>query len=427
MSRLLKIAAREYVAYVRTFGFWLSMLLMPVVGGLAISAPALLESKSPASLVAVVDRTGEGYGQAVIARVVGEKPRSGPGAGKPPRLVLADAAADADKARAWLSGQAAFPGGEAPTAVVILRGSGSKVSFDYWSERLTDLGPRQAIRAALGDEMQARYLAGRGLSKGDLETLAALSPTVRDYSPKAQAGGTVSLRDRLPSIVGLGSAFLLWMMIFTGAGILLNSVIEEKSNRVLEVLLASASAAEIMFGKILGVAGVTLTVLAVWAGVGGTLLASFQPTVAADIAAVLLGKGLIFYFAFYLIGGYLLYASIFVAVGAFCETTREAQTLLGPVMGLLVIPMVFMTQAIRRPDAPMLEAMSWFPPFTPFLMTARSAAEPPLWEVAGTGLLMAATVAVVIWIAGRAFRAGALSTGKVDLKGLIAKIRGAEG
>ena len=81
-----------------------------------------------------------------------------------------------------------------------------------------------------------------------------LPPEVATYSPRAEAG-RVGLRDRLPGFIGLGMGILLWMVILTGAGILLNSVIEEKSSRILEVLLSSASVAEIMGGKILGVAG----------------------------------------------------------------------------------------------------------------------------------------------------------------------------
>jgi ABC-2 type transport system permease protein len=249
---------------------------------------------------------------------------------------------------------------------------------------------------------------------------------VADYSPKADTTGKATLKDQLPGFVGFALAMLLWMLIFTGAGLLLNSVVEEKSSRILEVLLSSASVPEIMFGKILGVAGVAVTVLAVWLSLAGVGLAWKNPELGAEIAAVVLGKGLIFYFAVYLIGGYLMYASIFTAVGAFCETTREAQTLLGPIMMLLAVPIVFMTQAITNPDAPILEILSWVPLFTPFLMTARAAVEPPLWEVAGTGALMFATVALVVWIAGRAFRAGALSTGKVDMKGLIQKLRRAD-
>lgn len=426
MSRLLKIAGREYGAYVRTIGFWLSMLMLPVVGGLGFLAPTLIESRSPASVVAIIDQTGQGFAPDIVARVKAEQGgRSRPGMGKPPTVIIAPAGSNLEAAKAWLNGEKPYPGGQELSAVAILKGADQSVSLDYWSSHLSDVGPRQAVQSALADIMQGRYLAGRGLSESDLTTLQGLRPTVSDFSPKTPSS-RVSLRDRLPGIVGFAAAMLLWSMVFTGAGILLNSVIEEKSSRVLEVLLASASVPEIMFGKILGVLGVTLTVLGVWAVVGGTVLVTTQPALTADIAAVLFGQGLIFYFAFYLVGGYLLYAAIFTAVGAFCETTREAQTLLGPVMALLVIPVIFMTQAIRRPDAPMLELLSWIPPFTPFLMTARAAGQPPLWEVLGTGALMLATVVLVVWLSGRAFRAGALSTGKIDLKGLIATLRRAD-
>ena len=107
-----------------------------------------------------------------------------------------------------------------------------------------------------------------------------------------------------------------------------------------------------------------------------------------DVAAVLLGHGLIVYFGLYLVIGYLMYASIFAGIGAFCETSRDAQTLLGPLMLTLTIPIVFMGQAIQHPDAPLLQALSWIPLFTPFLMVARAASHPPLWQVAGTLALM---------------------------------------
>lgn len=423
MIRLLKIAAREYGAYVRTVGFWLSMLLMPVVGAAALSALALLERNAPPPSIAIVDQTGQAFAAPVI-----EGMRAARGDAARARIVdrpVQPGTPEQDQIRAWLSAEPG-PGEERLTAVAVIHGAGEAIAVDFWSNNLVDPSLERGFTGAVADVMLARRLVALGIDPATLEQAQALSPKVTTFSPKATSGGQVANRDRLPGIVGFAAAFLLWSMILTGAGILLNSVIEEKSNRVLEVLLASASSTEIMFGKILGVAGVTLTVLAVWAGVGGAVASVANPQLAADIASVLFGKGLVFYFGFYLIGGYLLYAAIFIAVGAFCETTREAQTLLGPVMALLTIPIVFMTQAIRRPDSPLLEALSWIPPFTPFLMTARAAGQPPIWEVLGTGALMLATVGVVVWLSGRAFRAGALSTGKIDLKGLIAKIRGAE-
>jgi len=217
---------------------------------------------------------------------------------------------------------------------------------------------------------------------------------------------------------------VLWSLILTGAGILLNSVIEEKQNRILEVLLTSASAPEIMTGKILGAAAVTATALAVWVTIATTLFGSQHPEVIGAVAALLFGKGLALYFLIYFVGGYLMYAALFTTIGAFCETPREAQTLLGPLMILLTIPLVFMGQAVTRPDAPLLQALSWVPPFTPFLMAARAASGPPLWQVAGTATLMFATTALELWVAGRAFRTGALASGRFDLKLLLAGITG---
>jgi ABC-2 type transport system permease protein len=423
MTRLLRIAVREYVSYVRTVGFWLSMLMMPAIGVVAIGAPAYLDRQSPPPSIMIVDQTGEGLREVIVRRLaVSEDGKPGALVANPP---VDPSAPLPDQIRRWMT-QGYGAGDARLGAAVVVRGAGETVSVDFWSNNLTDRSLEREIESAVAEGMRAHRLATLGVDAAELKAANALEPKMASYSPKAIAGGRVALRDRLPGLVGFGTAMLLWMMILTGAGILLNSVIEEKSNRVLEVLLASASVPEIMFGKILGVAGVTLTVLGVWAAVGGTLLFSLQPQVAADVAAVLLGKGLVFYFLYYLVGGYLMYAAIFTAVGSFCETTREAQTLLGPIMALLTIPVIFLTQAIRRPDSPLLEALSWFPPFTPFLMTARAASEPPLWQVLGTGALMAATVALVVWIAGRAFRAGALSTGKIDLKGLIMKLRRAD-
>jgi ABC-2 type transport system permease protein len=228
----------------------------------------------------------------------------------------------------------------------------------------------------------------------------------------------------MPGYIGLAMGLALWSAAMTGAGILLNSVIEEKSSRILEVLLSSASVPQIMGGKILGVAGVTATVLGMWGIISSVVLASQQPQWASIVMEVLLSRGLLFYFLFYFLAGYIMYATLFVTVGAFCETSREAQTLLGPMMIVLIVPMLFLTQAITQPDSPMLRGLSWVPLFAPFLMAARAANEPPLWEVIGTGSLLIATVAAEVWIAGRAFKAGALSTSRFDVRYFFASLMG---
>ncbi|HXQ16109.1 MAG TPA: ABC transporter permease [Caulobacteraceae bacterium] len=420
MTRALRIAAREYVAFVRTVGFWLSICLMPLglVGVMFFSGIAAHSAPTPK--LAILDYSGADYG-AALAKVVRE--------GRTPSAIVvapppvADPATATARIRPYLSGEQTTPAGDRLDAVAIVRGTAAKPSLDLWTRNINEPGLQATLSAALSDAARRHELAGEGLSKAQIAALDDNAPAVTQFSPRSEAG-KVSMQDRLPSIAGFGMGIVLWSLILTGAGILLNSVIEEKQNRILEVLLTSASAPEIMAGKILGAAAVTATALMVWVTIASTLFGSQHPEIIAAVAALLFGKGLALYFLIYFVGGYLMYAALFTTIGAFCETPREAQTLLGPLMILLTIPLVFMGQAVTRPDAPLLQALSWVPPFTPFLMAARAASGPPLWQVAGTAGLMFATTALELWVAGRAFRTGALSSGRFDFKLLLAGVTG---
>lgn len=426
MRRLLRIAQREYIAYVRTVGFWLSMLALPLGMVLVMGATSWMDASAPPPALVLIDQTpGQTYlapvTEALSAKTNTGRPRNEVVAA--PTALPSDPAAIGPALKPWLAGDRRLEGKRKLAGAFVIHGSGETIAVDAWTDNPL-LGATDTVRRTIAGRMEQARLEAAGVSPALLAEAQALTPKITDYSPKT--AGKATTLTRLPGLIGFAAAMLLWSVIFTGAGILLNGVIEEKSSKVLEVLLSSATVPEILFGKILGVAGVTFTVMGVWSSVGAVLLNVFAPSQAAAFGQVLFSGGLIFYFAFYLICGYLMYASIFTAIGSFCETTREAQTLLGPIMILLVIPVLFLTQALKRPDTPALEILSWIPPFTPFMMTARAASGPPMWQVIATGVLMLATVALVMWIAGRAFRAGALSTGKVDFKGLVAKLRGGE-
>ena len=292
------------------------------------------------------------------------------------------------------------------------------LSVDFWSRNLGLQSLDDRLGDILRDEDRRMRLTEAGVSDALLKDIDAAEPTVRLRSPKSD-GDQVSMRDRLPTLIGFVMAMGLWTVILSGAGILLNSVVEDKSSRVLEVLLASASTTEIMGGKILGVAAVTFSVLAIWLTLGTAMLLTNAPGLSEDLVAILATKGLAYYFGFYLVGGYLIYACVFTAIGAFCETTREAQTLVGPMMLILSIPMIFMSQSITHPDMPIIKILCWVPPFTPFMMMVRAASGPTLFELVGTGLGMAAFIAMTLWLSGKAFRVGALSTSKLDPKAMI--------
>ena len=130
------------------------------------------------------------------------------------------------------------------------------------------------------------------------------------------------------------------------------------------------------------------------------------------------------WFVAFMVGGYLMYAVLFAAIGAFCETPRDAQTLMGPIMMVLVVPMITMTMAVQTPDAPVIRILSWVPFFTPFLMMARIPSDPPMIEIVGAMAMMFAFALLMVWVAGRAFRAGALSDVKLSWKAFGSAIRG---
>ena len=417
MIRLLKIARREYVSYLRTPGFWISLCVAPLVLGFALmGGPKALQSAAPPPRLTVIDLTRSGFDRALQPTLSGEPPLAEIVAPPP---ASADAGSP-EQAIAPLRAALSARGERALDLVVIISGVSTKARVDFWTRDPTTSSLAGLVERAVGDRMRQNRLIAAGLPSNLLKSVDAVQPEVRSFSPRARSE-RVSFRDQAPTLLALGLAFVLWMAVVTGAGILLNSVIEEKSGRILEVLMSCASIPEILGGKILGVAGLTGTVLAVWGALGLAAVSRTSPHLLGELGGALLSHGLIVWFVLFFAGGYLMYASIFAAIGAFCETSREAQTLLGPLMIVLSIPMVFLSLAQQRPDAPVIVILSWVPLFTPFLMIARIASGLPLWQVAGALLEMAATAAVIMWLCARAFRAGALSGGgKLDVKRLLA-------
>ncbi|HEX8570007.1 MAG TPA: ABC transporter permease [Caulobacteraceae bacterium] len=476
MRRLWIIALREYLSYARTGGFWLSLALMPMAMAAGAFLPGMLDRAAPTRNLAIVDLTGGGLDTRVRARLdeqrlarlgrsleaaalVGGGPDAADAVekafeeGGPPaaRRELERVAPDARAVRPpsvpfrlvesppglptgrdqlnaalrpYIAGERTLDGGAPLDAAAVLhRGPDGAVAVDLWNANLNDPTIEEAVRTAVREEVRRERLAQAGVSRDVLRQVEDVAPAVRVLSPKAQQGGEVSLRDRLPALVGFVLGLLLWSAVITGAGILLNSVMEEKSNRVLEILAASATTTEIMGGKILGVAALTATVLGGWAVLGLLALNIGMPSFARDLSGAIVSNGFLGYFALYAVFGYLMYAAIFAAIGAFCETTRDAQAMLGPIMILLTVPILFMGLALKEPNAELLRILSWVPLFTPFLMMARAAGELPWWEIVGTLALMAITTVLVVQLAGRAFHAGALSTSKPSLKGMLGMLR----
>jgi ABC-2 type transport system permease protein len=212
-----------------------------------------------------------------------------------------------------------------------------------------------------------------------------------------------------------GMMMLLFMTIFLAAQPMLESVLEEKSQRIAEVLLGSVNATQLMAGKLLGSVAGSLTIVVVY-GLGAWGLAQYYEV------AHLVPLRLLPWFLLYQVLAVLLTGSIFMAVGACVTQAKEAQSMLMPVWLLVMFPMFVWFNVVREPTSSFAMWLSFVPPATSMLMVLRLAASPdiPLWQPAlGVVILLAAT-GLCVFAAARVFRIGILAQGQVPkLKQLL--------
>jgi ABC-2 type transport system permease protein len=474
MRAIYLIARREYLSYVATVGFWLSLLSVPVFAIIGGSIPALIESSQPTRYYAVIDQTGqdlaeviritqreerrerarrmlttltEGRGEEVTERTLAAFDTDPDGLGgldaaleeaglsgarglvAPERTdaVMVDAPArDVEALRPYLTGDrmVTTPEGERPLFAVFLieDDPAAPLSVTYLSTNVTARELRNDIVSALRSHLREQAFIAGGLSPEEVDEVLSLSPRVTtiDARPNAGANAEVTRADRAPFIVAIVLAFILWVAVFSVANMLLTSLVEEKGGKIIELLLSTARFHEILIGKLAGVAGVSATLFLIWGAVGtvvtvlgGAALQSFDPRMAEVLGSVfdpvLLAAALFFFAA-----GYLMYGSIFLAMGSLCDTLQDAQTLMGPVIWTLMLPLLFLFFSLEASDSTLVRVASWVPLWTPFVMMARLPADPPLWEVLGASALMLATMLFVLWGAAAVFRQGALRQADAD-------------
>jgi ABC-2 type transport system permease protein len=197
------------------------------------------------------------------------------------------------------------------------------------------------------------------------------------------------------------------MLVLMTATPLMQGVVEEKMQRIAEVLLGSVSPFGLMLGKLLGMTAVSLTIACVY--LGGGYWAAHRYGMAEHAP-----WGLLAWFVLFQTLAALTYGSLFIAVGAACTDMRETQNLLWPVMLLASLPMFVLASVLREPNSGVVTALSLFPFATPMLMIARQAVPPgvPWWQPVAGAAGMLLTTLLCVWAAGRVFRVGILLMGK---------------
>ena len=290
--------------------------------------------------------------------------------------------------------------------------------FRYVSNNFTDVGLRTSYESALTRVVQKDRIKAADIAPkvaAHIQEQVVCKPLQADSK-----GGTADVKKEnvVDQWAPVGFVYFLWMAILGVASMLLTNTVEEKSNRIIEVLLSSVSPTQLMQGKIWGIAATGMTMVLVWVvfalAAGWTVPTLLGVSGGSAIMAVLMtlqNGGYLLSFAFYFLSGYLLYAAVLVAIGAACNTLKEAQNLTQPVMMALMIPLLSMVFIGQEPNGTVAKILSWIPFFTPFTMMNRAGGPPATWEYIGTSVLLLVTIWLTMRAAGKVFRVGVLMTG----------------
>jgi ABC-2 type transport system permease protein len=254
-----------------------------------------------------------------------------------------------------------------------------------------------------------RELAQRGVSGEQADVI--LKPVKLEVN-YLKAGHETKANEKGMFLAILIMVMLLYMaVIFYGVSVM-RAVLEEKNSRVMEVLLSSATSTELMVGKLIGVGAVGLTQIGIWITMASVYLLPAL-AVGASTGAIHIAPLTLVAFALFFLLGYLLYSSVYAAVGAVITSEQEGQQLQFIILLPLIVAVFMMGPVMRAPDSPVAVWTSMVPFFSPILMYERIAIQPPpAWQIALSLLLLVATIAGILFLCARIYRIGILMYGK---------------
>ena len=471
LRRTFLIARRDYLGYVKTWGFWISFLLPFVFGAFGFLMATADIDLSPTQQVAVLDETGihkTGLQQAYVEKLE----RSARGAMSAKAFFIQDKKKRAEFQRVlrvdgteaaqayltknvssvspdyeppvpefkfveppkntledllpYLKGETKFSvdGEDVTLGGVIVFKTGtdpSKPVTQYWSTNINKLNAPNLVDRYLERLAERSYLEPKGLNSAELKRRVALAPETTIFDPLKTVDDDqgVNSSDTVPFIVATVLAFMLWLTVFSGAYMLLTSMLEEKLNKLLEMMLATTRFSEIILGKLLGVAALTLSMMAPYIIVGVIGVVGYvafgpdQDVVKGLISAF--NAKMIFFLIIYLILGYVLYGAFFIALGSLSSSMQDAQTLTTPILFILMACAAIIPLGLSAPDSPLLRIATFIPFSAPFASIVRLPSDPPLWELLLSMAFLTVLCIGTIAIAGRIFRFGVLSGAGADV------------
>ena len=400
-NKALQVALWEFMEKVKTKAFVISLVLMPVIMvgfGILPTILSMKEDEKPIT-VGVVDETGTLVGP--LAQELDQKYKLSDGQ---PNYILRSLPVAGSESAVKEESNKLVSKGSIEGYFFVPNTVYDSGQVEYRSENVGNIKLQERFSRAIEQVVMERRFAEQHIDTGLMKKLVA---TVDVKSIKLSREGVEKESGFLETFFG---AYIVIMMLFflviTSGQLLIRSVVEEKSNRVIEVLLSSCSARDLMTGKILGLSGLALLQLIIWGLIGTAISIQFRGISVFSV------ENLAISFA-YLVFGFLMYAGIFVAIGSPVTTEQEAQQLTGYVTLFLIAPIAFVIPVMQNPDSLMVKVLSFIPLLTPTLMVLRVSVQmPSWWEIGATLGVLAVSGLFMMWAAGKIFRTAILVYGK---------------
>ena len=422
MNKILLILQREYLVRVQKRSFVIMTLLGPLLIAAIYSVPVILALRdSKARTIAVIDESGLLKGDFKGDKKLTFKSMSGP-------LLAGKQAVLDEKYYAVLY----IP------KITVDDPSGIKL----FSKKGISLEVESAVERSLKREIEGVKLRQAGIDTHVLERVnTSVSIDTKNLTGD-DGDGEKDSSTGAAFVVGFAAAFIIYISIFIYGVQVMRGVIEEKTNRIVEVIISSVKPFQLMVGKITGIALVGLTQFLLWIVLGTAIstvaIGMLRSTSGADQEQVsealkespgleqranmpekvmaafntldvplLLGS-----FLFYFLGGYLIYSALFAAVGAAADSETDTQQFMFPITIPLILSFVLAQYVIQNPDGPLAFWLSMIPLTSPIIMMVRIPFNPPAWEIALSMVLLVLGFLLITWIAARIYRVGILMYGK---------------
>ena len=425
--KVITVIKREYITRVKTKGFVASILLMPVMMFIVMILPSLmmtLQHKSDEIKTFVVfDETGEIFSK--MQEALDENPFFRHKGKQVYQLVEKPSDFNGNvEAKKQLNQQVETK--EIQGYIEIPQDVFERLQVNYYAKNITNFEVQSAFRRVISEIVTNKRLEDKGYAAHEVRDLMR---RIR-FTEYAVTAKTDTVEGEETAIVRLGLTYVLTfsLYLFTllyGASVM-RSVLEEKTTRIVEVIISSIKPHQLLFGKIIGVCLVCLTMFLIWGGCAVLLLMNINPILGLfgvqgippefiEITDIIKSTGgsAFLYFLIYFVSGFFLFSTVYAAAGAICNSEEEAQQVATPLVMMLILPFMLMFGLFRAPDATLTIALSHIPFFSPLLMFMRiNVLTPPLWEILLNIAVMIATIFGAILVMGKIYKIGILMYGK---------------